>query len=295
MFKSNQFKTIHMMLLFVLCVAGQSEAKDSKSCLWKVETGSNRVYLLGSVHMLKAEHYPLPEVMESAFEDAEQVIFEIHPDSAESPAAQFKMMRMGLLPEGETLKSSLHDTVYALLDEKAGDVGFNLDLSQQMKPWMIGIMIAMSEMNQAGILPEYGVDKYYFKKSREAGKKVAGLESVDFQLELFDSFGSGDQNEFLLHILNDLGLIESQLEEVITAWSTGDVTALEDLLMSEFEDSPEIYERLVVERNENWMKEIKQYLKSEEDYLVVVGAAHLFGKDGILSKLKAAGYEVEQL
>lgn len=282
-------------LLSTVFFGSQSLSAGSKSCLWEVKTESNTVYLLGSVHMLKKEHYPLPEVMENAFIEAEHVVFEIHPDSAESPSAQFKMLRMGSLPEGETLKSSLHDTVYTLLDKKATDAGFNLELSQQMKPWMIGIMIAMAEMNQAGILPEYGVDKYFFGKSREAKKKIYGLESVGYQLDLFDSFGSGDQNEFLLHILNDLGLIESQLEEVITAWKAGDVESLEELLMSEFEDSPEIYDRLVVERNQNWMVEIKQYLKSNEDYLVVVGAAHLFGKDGILKILKDKGYKPKQL
>jgi len=267
----------------------------ARTCLWKIASETNTVYLLGSVHLLREADYPLPDAMERAFEDASRIVFEIHPDSAEHPSAQIRMMRAGMLPEGVTLKSVLHDTVYALLDVKAQEVGFHLDFVQKMKPWMAGVLLTFARMQEAGLSPEHGVDRFFFRKAREAGKILLGLETVGFQIALFDSLASGDPDGFVLHTLKEMDLIDTQIGGLIRAWREGDVESLSALLMDAFDASPEIHDRLIVRRNADWMPHILRCLRRDENCLVVVGAAHLFGEHGLIRMLGEEGYAIEQL
>jgi len=103
-----------------------------------------------------------------------------------------------------------------------------------------------------------------------------------------------EQREFLRSMLEE-GDAQTQLREVTAAWRAGDVTALESLLREGSEESPELFKKLTVDRNRRWLPQIEKMLQdSGHDYLVVTGALHMVGGEGLVELLRRRGYRVEQ-
>jgi uncharacterized protein YbaP (TraB family) len=103
------------------------------------------------------------------------------------------------------------------------------------------------------------------------------------------------QEESLLQTLKELEQFETEFEQIVRAWAAGQEKQLRDLLLDNFKEYPDIYAKLISERNRNWLPKIQRHLQGTTKTLVVVGAAHLVGPDGIVELLKRHGYSVEQL
>lgn len=164
----------------------------------------------------------------------------------------------------------------------------------RFKPWVVGMLVMSFSLKQAGMAAENGLDIHFSRLATERNYQIAGLETVDDQIAVFDSMSPALQEEFLREqLLGDTAAVEA-LRGIVTAWRTADITALEGLLKTTSE-SPEMYERLVVRRNRNWMRRIESYLHDPQRTMIVVGALHLLGSDGLVAMLAARGYHVEQL
>ena len=153
------------------------------------------------------------------------------------------------------------------------------------------------ELQKLGLSPEYGIDNYFIKKA-ENKKQVVELESIDYQVNLLNSFSDAEQELFLASTLKDLDLLKKEINTILTAWNAGDTKTMESYVSKSLRDDPRmlpIYKKLIFERNKNIASKIEGYLKTNEQYYVVVGAAHLVGKDGIIEILKKKGYILEQL
>jgi uncharacterized protein YbaP (TraB family) len=129
----------------------------------------------------------------------------------------------------------------------------------------------------------------------EDGKEIHGFESVEQQLGFLDGLSLDAQRELLMQTLAEGANIRDIMDQLIAAWRTGDIAYMEENLLSEIANYPELYEAIVADRNRNWVNTIDKLLAGEEDYLVIVGALHLIGKDGIPRLLESRGYEVNQL
>ncbi len=154
-----------------------------------------------------------------------------------------------------------------------------------------------SGLQQLGYSPEYGVDLYFADKARRK-KKIVELESFDSQINLLNGFSDREQELFLLYTIKDLASIRDEMDELMRAWRTGDTKSMEQIVTKALTDYPEtgpIYEKLYYQRNREMSGRIDQFMKAGESCFVVVGSAHLVGKEGIIELLKRKGYRVEQL
>jgi hypothetical protein len=124
---------------------------------------------------------------------------------------------------------------------------------------------------------------------------VRGLETVDFQLSLFDDMTPAQQDMMLAGSLKDLDAERANLLSLTTAWKAGDVRTVERLVLDDVTDNPTMYRRLLVDRNRNWLPAIEALFARTGHAFVVVGAAHLVGPDGLIALLRAKGYTVTQL
>ena len=149
------------------------------------------------------------------------------------------------------------------------------------------------EMQKLGYDSAYGVDRHFFTKAQKAGKEIKGLETVEFQLGLFDNLSGQMQEFFLLQSLEDLKDIEVRIKEMVDAWTQGNVKDLEGILEG-MREYPELFQALVVSRNQKWIPQIEQALQQPEPAFIVVGALHLLGKEGLVAALQDKGYSVEQ-
>jgi uncharacterized protein len=265
----------------------------AKTMLFRVRapSGGATVYLLGSVHLLP-ELSTLPAVVDSAFAKAGVVAFETSLDSLQMRAPE--LLARAQYQNGATLRSSLSPAGAAKADSLLKTYGITLDRVNQFKPWFVYLVMTQLVLSKANFKAEYGVDMQLNARAKQANKPVVGLEPVDFQLGLFDSISPADQERMLIESDPPDSSVK-QLLFIKDAWAAGDAPRLDSLINSEASYTPSSLATLVSNRNKSWIPKIEQMLKGKSDALVVVGAAHLVGKEGVVELLKAKGYLVEQM
>lgn len=295
----KRFNRIAAALLAAGTLAGVSpvQAQQARTLLYRVEGASGAtVYMLGSIHLLSADAYPLPQPVQNAYQDAERVIFETSLDSLMS--RQQEMAMRGMYPAGKSLRGEIPADLYAQVEAAApslAPMGVTMPVLDRMEPWMVAILFQAVEWQKAGMVPEHGVDMHFSGRAKQDQKPVGGLEPVEFQLGLFDSFTPEEQVDFLRQTLRDLGQMGEQMRRVVAAWRAGDAEAIDAIMNESMDESPALYARMLTDRNAAWVPQIEQMLRGGDDVLVVVGAAHLVGDDSVVQMLRQRGYTVEQL
>jgi len=263
--------------------------------LWQVDGERNQLYLLGSVHLLRESDYPLPDIIDKAYEDAEQLVMELDMDDLDPLRTQAAVTRLGLLPGGRTLVDVLGQDDYGRAKSLADELEIPLDLLAKSEPWLAAVTIEQMLLSRLGFNPAYGVEMVLAGKAREDGKGIDGLETVEEQLGFLDGLSADAQRDLLLQTLEQGREAGTLIEGMISAWKTGDTDYLEANILDEFEDYPELYSAIVSERNERWLDTLTELLDDDRDYLVVVGALHLIGSDGLPTLLEQRGVSVRQL
>jgi uncharacterized protein len=291
-----------LAIVFTLILLGASvspretHSQSQKSFLWRVQSKTNTVYVLGSLHYSKKEIYPLSEKIEKAFDESEILVVEADINDIKKVDIQ-KLMERAFYPANDTLEKHVSPETYEWVAKETGGLGIPLELLNKQKPWFIAIAIVALESLKLGFDPNLGIDKYFLSKA-EGGKKILELESLDDQLNLLSGFSDKDQELFLLYTLKDLKILEQELGKLTRAWTSGDTKAMESILtrsVSEDRRLSFIFEKLIYERNRKMVSKIEDFLRTKETHFVVVGAGHLVGDQGIIEILKGKGYLVEQL
>lgn len=274
--------------------------------LWKASSGERAVYLLGSFHLLKPEDYPLSPDVDAAFADVDTVVFEIPPEQLQSPELGMKMGQAAMRTDGTPLNSVLPQDTVDALDAWTAENAAQLQqmqlapqVLQMFQPWFVSLMVTVTEMGKFGLDPEMGLDNHMAKRAAEAGKRTAGLETADQQIAFFTGMSDDEQLQFLQSALESSGEEgQAEIAKLHAAWRAGDAQAIwEGMAVEMAEEFPALYQRINVERNDAWVPQIEAMLAGEGtgNTLVVVGALHLLGEDGVVEKLGARGYDVERI
>jgi uncharacterized protein YbaP (TraB family) len=273
--------------------------------LWKASNGDRTVYLLGSFHLLRPDDYPLSADVDAAFADAESLLFEMAPSEMESPTLPLRMGQAALRTDGTTLDSELPPATVARLQAwytanatRLQAAGMTAQGLQMFEPWFVGLTVGIVGMTDAGLDPALGIDRHFADAAVAAGKPTAGFETGTQQIALLDGMDAEEQVQFLDEALGDAQPGSEELETLHALWRAGDATALWERMAADMRhDYPKLYQRINVERNDAWLPVIEARLQGagDEDTLVVVGALHLLGSDGLVEKLRAHGYAVERI
>ncbi len=285
---------LSLVLLFVFfAAAGEVRAQD-KSFLWMIQSDKSNIYILGSVHVLKKENYPLNQTIEKAFDSAQKLVLEIDLKSEDAAAVQRVALEKGINRD-RTLQQNVAPETYGLAEKRAQELGIDIQALSPLKPWVVALTMTALQLQRLGFDPNYGVDRYLAERAVKSGKTIVGLETVAFQIGLIDQLPASDQESMLRQSLKEMDLLDRGLEQIIRAWSTGDVTTLEGLLLSGMREYPAVHQTIIVDRNRRWLPRIEKMIEQGESALITVGAAHLVGKDGVIELLRARGYTVEQM
>lgn len=273
--------------------------------LWKACDADNCVYLLGSFHLLKSSDYPLSKDVDAAFVDAEKLVFEIPPQEMESPAMQQQMMMAAMRGDGSQLKDDLSPAQNAKLDAwlKANEAALATQniapvMFQVFKPWFAALMVSLTGMSQLGMQPELGLDRHFMQRAGKAGKPVAGLETGAGQIALLAGMTPEEQRQMLEDALDSFANGGAESKKLHAAWRRGDMDEMIAGSITEMKRKhPRLYQAINVERNDAWLPQLVAMLKDkgDDDAMVVVGAMHLLGPDGLVEKLRGKGYKVERL
>lgn len=278
------------LLLIQLDVAAQTRA-----FAWKVTGRQGAIYLVGSVHLLSKDSYPLSTALETAYKDSDLLVEEVDMADLTGPASQMAMLQRGMQPSGTPIEKVLSPGTLTLLNKKAADLGLPIEALKQFKPWMIALTIEAMQWQKAGFDPQLGLDMHFFERAKQDGKDVQGLETVEYQISRFDEMSPELQDHLLAETLKELDTEQASMAKLMAAWKSGDAPAVERIVLKDLQQEPQLYQRLLVERNRNWMPKLDALFARPTRAFVVVGSAHLVGPDGLLAMLKAKGYKVEQL
>ena len=301
--KRNKWQWFVILFLIILGIFwtlinlahAQASAQQKKDFLWSLKTDKATIYLLGSLHLLNADSYPLDKNVEAAYKNCQRVVFEADIDGARDPEFQSKMLAHGLYTEGETLQQNISRETYSLLEKRATTIGITMAQLNPLKPWLCASAISELELMKMGFDPQYGIDVYVFDRAKKDGKEIHFLETLDFQIELLAGLSGTEGDAFLRQTLKDLEVTETLLPDIVGAWKNGDAARLGSIMTMSFKDLPDIYNRFVVQRNKAWVSTIEHLIGQGGNAFVVVGAGHLVGPDNLLQLLKDRGYTIEQI
>jgi uncharacterized protein len=283
-------------LLFLLCACAATDGVgESKATLWKVRGDHNSVYLLGSIHVLSKQVYPLKPALERAFDDADQVVFEIDLTRFDQKSFSKEFSRTAYYPPGQSLSSKLTPETIELLNRVLPSYGLSLKRVEHLRPWYLAEALSSRTLESAGFTNRLGVDLYFYRKAKAAGKPMLGLETLRDQAEIFDRFNDRQNEQYLLSTISGLPEYAEMIRRLVNAWKDGDVRLLDRLLNQDKQADPITHETLFSRRNSKWVPEIERFAHANGNYLIIVGAGHLVGDDGVVAQLRRAGFSVQQL
>jgi uncharacterized protein YbaP (TraB family) len=254
----------------------------------------NTVYLFGSIHLLRPGDVGLPRAAEDAYVDAEQLVMEIDMDDpaiADPTAMALQMQRSAQLPDGQSLRTVLGDD-YASIASRAREAGLDLGALDGFAPWLVATILLQLEMTRRGFVAEHGIEQQLAERAVTDGKPIVGLETPAQQFAVLAGLSLAEQKRFLLMTMEESAHADARLEHLLAAWRTGDTAALADVLSEEFDAFPELYRPLTEDRNRAWVEQLDGLLDDRDDYLVVVGALHLVGRNSVVDLLRQRGYTV---
>lgn len=281
------------LLAFVLLLA-TLPAQADETFLWSVQGKSNTVYLLGSIHMLPPSVYPLPTAMERAYQDSKVVVFETDIGAINKQDNQKVLLQAGTYPQGQNLSNSLPGRDLERLVDITEELKLPLQVLEGYRPWLAALTLELSAYLKQGFQPDLGVDQHYYHRAVKDGKTVITLETVRAQTSFFTEMDDRMSMDYMSMTLYHLRDPEDLPEDILDIWLDGDIGDMEDYVEDAQDDYPRLYNRFLRDRNRAWLPTILDLLKQKQNALVVVGALHMPGEDGLLTLLKNAGYKPQQ-
>jgi uncharacterized protein len=262
------------------------------ACVWKVTSGTNVLYLGGSIHALKSKDYPLPAAYNRAFDASDRLVCEVDPKALLESSKG--ILKAGEYPKGDSLKNHVDPRTYDYLRRVFKLLSVPESKFARYRPWFLSLVLQAPALH--GMSETLGVEEFLLRRARANSKPVSGLESAREHAEVF--LGLTDrQSEAMLLMM----FLPTQTgggstgDEIARAWRRGDADTDTRIMLDEFRNFPSLADRFLTDRNRKWIPKIEGYLQSGKTYFVVAGTAHMGGPNGVVALLRHRGYHIEQL
>jgi uncharacterized protein YbaP (TraB family) len=271
---------------------GEMASSEGGAPFWTVSDENSTVTLFPTIHFLPEDLEWRSAEMEEALAEAEEVWFEVLPAQLNDQAAMQRILpQYGLSPD-MPLSERLDEETYARLETVATDLGLPMAQMEPMRPWLAAVTITAMDLMRDGFQPGSGVEMVLGQEVDDSREKA--FETVEEQFGFFANLDPEVEVAFLESTLEDIDNGQEELREFAEDWAQGDVSGLEDFIITGIRDvSEDLYQVLLVERNRRWTDALVTELEGSGTDFVAVGAGHLIGEDGVPEMLAARGYTVE--
>ena len=280
-------RLVPLFLLVLLSTAAQANS------LWQVTKGSQRFYLAGTIHLLSPDDYPLPQPYDQALAESTQLILETPLDQLETPEGIALLLQRNRYPDGENLLQHLNPALAQQLSAFCQQHKLPLQQISRFKPAFAALMLTSTQLQQQGATAP-GLDKYLMQQASPKSIPHLGFESVEQHLVVLDKLNQQGAEVLIESTLQDLQSSQQDFAAMKQAWRQGDVDALEKLFLSDLFKYPELYQILILERNQDWLRKLPALVNGKPSF-IAVGALHLVGKDGLLKALQQQGYQIRKV
>lgn len=262
--------------------------------VWVVDRAGQpgRLFLCGTIHILRESDYPLSPGYEAAYNHSDKLVLELPPGSGDGPAMASRMRELGQYAADTSLEANVTKETWAAVKKWASTHGVEASSLNRFRPWFVALMITSTEYGALGAKPDKGVDQYFEARAERDAKPAEGLETVEFQLQLFSKLTQEQQMNMLEQTLAEVSTISQEYDKMISAWKNGELDALHEMLFREAERYPELMDLFLKNRNLAWIDRLDTMLKKGEKAMILVGTGHLTASDGLIQLLKDRGYRV---
>lgn len=281
----------HFLICLLLLLSFNTHARTS---LWKISHGDHTVFLGGTIHVLTRQQYPLPLPFTRAYRESARIVFETDISQSKDPLFFLQLKQQLSYTDGKTLSSDINNDTLKSLQDYCTQAGIPYNNLTFLKAPLVSLMLTAFELQKLGIDAE-GVDQYFYDKAVNDSKQIDELESLQDQLRFIRDMGKGNEDALIMSTIKENIKLSKVMRKMTLAWRSGETLTLEkDFIKPMKKEFPQIYREMLVDRNNNWLPKIRQYLTTPETELVLVGALHLTGDDGLIHQLRQSGYIVEQ-
>jgi len=284
-----------LLLLLLFGSATCAHEGNHPVSLWQVDGEDNRIYLLGSIHLLRETDHPIPSAIYDAYDDADVLFMELDMDDADPIADQILSTELGLIQDNKTLSDLLGPEMYAQAVVLANALQIPLQLLDKSEPWYAAVNIEVMMLMRIGFNPLFGIEYHLTEMAKKDNKEIFGFETTRQQLGFLDNLSAESQRELFMQSLAEGAEMAGMMDVLVDAWHSGDIQFLEENLLTDMQQYPELNKTIVVDRNRSWAERIEVLLSHQINYLIVVGTLHLVGNEGVPDLLTQQGYTVTQL
>jgi len=287
------------IILLTLCLSFLSVSPihlNGKSFLWEVNYNGTKSYLLGSIHMMKKNIFPLKKEIEDAFSNSNYLVVEADISSGKTAELLKLTFENANYRDKTVLKDHLTETTYQLVKEKMDELGMSINHFKTFKSWFVAMTITSMELVKLGFNPNFGIDKYFIERGKD--KKIVELEGIKFQMELFNNFSDKENESFLLSTVKEASSLGKNIDKMVEAWKDGAVDKMVKFVnedRGDNSDMEDVFKVIIEKRNLRMSEKISTLIKEGKSCFVIVGAAHLIGKEGVVNLLMNMGFKIKQI
>lgn len=274
-------------------VTASTDAK-TRGLLYEIKSGNKVAYLFGSIHIAKADFYPMSPKVEQAYTQADTVAVEA--DTSDMAGIQAIMPKL-MYTAPDKLESHLKPATW---NNFKATFGPGADQMQGLKPFTVTSAVMMQIGMQLGYNPQQGIDMHFITRTKSDKKTLVELESLAFQADILGGLNDEEGDALIASTLEAMKKRElfADLEKIVTAWKAADANAIAQLFIESGNKdaaSKKFMKMLLDDRNEGMVTKINSMMKDGKKLFVVVGAGHLAGEKSIVDLLKKQGLEVNQV
>lgn len=289
--------TAFAALALVACASTSSEPTfPPGQALYVVRDANSTIYLFGTLHIRRPnEQWGGPRA-QAGLAEASEFWTEMDVSPATQAQMQGLIVRYGLAQPGRPLSSFFSEEENARISETARELGLPPEGLNMFQPWLAGLTIQIMQMMQGGFDAEAGADRMIDEWARANGKTPRWFETAEQQIQMMAGMSADVQRQMVLEAIDEADAGSEMMDRMATAWETGDLVTLERLVVRDMErEYPEMYQVLLVNRNNAWVETLHQELQGSGVDFVAVGMGHVIGDDGLVAQLRARGYSVERV
>lgn len=292
-FRSTRVPGVLLALTILLITnAVPAVAKPPHPFVWRVTNLRTPFYLVGSLHSLTKDDYPLPAAYRQALDETERLVFEYNPRRRDALARKFG--EVARYPSGQTVENELRPRTLALLRKNLWKFALSYEQVRRLRPWAIALRL-LSERGPVGPSSPLSMENYLSSWAGRSGKEVGGLETVDEHVAFWREMIERDGENLLVYTLTRGPGVDDLFAKTRAAWKSGDLAALTASNSRLRQANPGIAQRLLDQRNRKWVARIEAEMKTGKPTAIIAGAGHFSGSQSVIALLQKRGYKVEQL
>jgi hypothetical protein len=271
-----------------------AEARGAPA-LWTVSDADTTVYLFGTIHLLPEKTNWQTPKFEKAVDRSQELVVETIIDE-KNPMQLFGLLsKLGFSNNLPPIVQRVPPAKRASLEAAIKKSGIPAAAYDKMETWAAAFMLLGNQFKDLGLKNTEGVEAVLRGDFTAKGKPIGELETNAEQLGFFDTLPEAAQVALLEGAIEQPDAVGKQFQEMLAAWTRGDVAAIAKSFNKDLAESPELADALIKRRNANWARWIEQRMAKPGQIMIAVGAGHLAGSDSVIAMLQKQGYKVQRV